>query len=430
MKLIVQKYGGSCLATPEKVKAVAQQVAQLYHQGHSLIVVVSAMGKTTDHLVDLAYQVSSQPNRRELDMLLTTGERISMSLLSMALVDLGCSAISFTGSQAGVLTTHSHSNARIVNIKPIRLEEELAQHKIIVLAGFQGVDPIKKEITTLGRGGSDTTAVAMAAHFKAQSCEVLKEVDGICSADPHLFALSEMAHNHPTSKPQQPPTTPIKPYSQLDYLSVCEMCFWGAKILHYRSIELAYKLKVPLFVGRANQPTTGTLITDFHATSSSPEPQHTQEVPMFEQTEVLSVNSHSDVRHLKINTTDMGQALKILADHLQQNHLPWPIILASTTDQNHCRFMVTGDPENLKALFNSLQNSTLISDLGLSLASITLTCFGAVGSELPAQAVQQLTKLEIPVHKILQSSVSLTLFVPPSDREKAIQALTQTLIQP
>ena len=146
------------------------------------------MGKTTDELVKMAYQVSPHPNRRELDMLLTTGERISMSLMSMALSDLGVPAISFTGSQAGVMTDESHSSARILDVRPIRVREELDRGRIVVLAGFQGVNPVTKEITTLGRGGSDTTAVAMAAALKAECCEIIKEVDGVCSADPRIVA--------------------------------------------------------------------------------------------------------------------------------------------------------------------------------------------------------------------------------------------------
>ena len=184
--IIVQKYGGACLETPAKIRAVASSLADLHSRGHRVVAIVSAMGKTTDELVKMAYQVSPHPNRRELDMLLTTGERISMSLMSMALSDLGVPAISFTGSQAGVMTDESHSSARILDVRPIRVREELDRGRIVVLAGFQGVNPVTKEITTLGRGGSDTTAVAMAAVLKAECCEIIKEVDGVCSADPRI----------------------------------------------------------------------------------------------------------------------------------------------------------------------------------------------------------------------------------------------------
>src|SRR5258708_1776997 len=189
--VIVQKYGGACLETPAKIRAVARSLATLHGRGNRVVVIVSAMGKTTDELVRVAYQVSPQPNRRELDMLLTTGERISMSLMSMALSDLGVPAISFTGSQAGVMTDEAHSSARIVDVRPVRVREELDRGRIVVLAGFQGVNPVTREITTLGRGGSDTTAVPMAAGLKASCCEIIKEVDGVCSADPHIVANSK-----------------------------------------------------------------------------------------------------------------------------------------------------------------------------------------------------------------------------------------------
>src|SRR5689334_5429208 len=227
--IIVQKYGGACLETPAKVRAVASDLADLHRRGKRVVVVVSAMGKTTDQLIEMAYQVSPRPNRRELDMLLTTGERISMSLMSMALSDLGVPAISFTGSQAGVMTDASHSAARIVDVRPIRVREELDRGRIVVLAGFQGVNPLTREITTLGRGGSDTTAVAMAAALRAERCEIIKEVDGICSADPAIV----------------PDARPLR---HVDFASLSEMCFWGAKILHFRSVELAQSQDVPLVI--------------------------------------------------------------------------------------------------------------------------------------------------------------------------------------
>src|SRR5215510_12991351 len=225
--IIVQKYGGVCLETPAKIRTVASSLADLHRRGHRVVAIVSAMGKTTDQLIEMAYQVSPQPNRRELDMLLTTGERISMSLMSMALSDLGVPAISFTGSQAGVMTDQSHSSARILDVRPIRVREELDRGRVVVLAGFQGVNPTTREITTLGRGGSDTTAVAMAAALKAERCEIIKEVDGICSADPRIVRDARSIR-------------------RLDFASLSEMCFWGAKVLHFRSVELAQNQDVPL----------------------------------------------------------------------------------------------------------------------------------------------------------------------------------------
>jgi aspartate kinase len=183
--IIVQKYGGSSVADVEKIRKVARRVKDTRDSGHRVVVVVSAMGDTTDELLTLAKQVSPDPPRRELDMLLTCGERISMALLSMALHELGVPAISFTGSQSGIITNDAHSQARIVEVRPYRIQDELALGKVVIVAGYQGVS-YKREVTTLGRGGSDTTAVALAAALNAEACEIYSDVDGIFSADPRV----------------------------------------------------------------------------------------------------------------------------------------------------------------------------------------------------------------------------------------------------
>jgi aspartate kinase len=239
-RILVRKFGGAGLATIDKVKEVALSLKKVHDGGHSVIAVVSAMGTTTDQLIQKAYEISSHPDRRELDMLISTGERVSMSLLTMALKDLGCDAISFTGSQAGVLTDGSHSSARILEVKPQRVEEAVHQGKIVVIAGFQGVDPVSKEITTLGRGGTDTTAVAFAAHFKAERCEIIKEVDGIFTADPKLFPQAQLIR-------------------EINYETLLHMCQWGAKALHSRSVEMARTLNTPIWVGSLNHFDKGTL---------------------------------------------------------------------------------------------------------------------------------------------------------------------------
>src|ERR1700743_1071812 len=264
---VVQKYGGVCLETPAKIRAGAHTLAQLHRRGHRGGAIVSAMGKTTDQLIQMAHQVSPSPNRRELDMLLTTGERISMSLMSMALSDLGVSAISFTGSQAGVMTDDSHSSARILDVRPVRVREELDRGRVVVLAGFQGVNAATREITTLGRGGRDTTAVAMAAALKAERCEIIKEVDGICSADPRIVPDA-------------------KPLRQVDFASLSEMCFLGAKVLHFRSVELAQSQNVPLVLKQWGSAAHGTQVM--------------KEVAGMENGRVLAVNSMARIEHVEI----------------------------------------------------------------------------------------------------------------------------------
>src|SRR6202163_5037027 len=236
--IIVQKYGGACLETPAKIRAVASSLADLHSRGHRVVAIVSAMGKTTDELVKMAYQVSPHPNRRELDMLLTTGERISMSLMSMALSDLGVPAISFTGSQAGVMTDESHSSARILDVRPIRVREELDRGRIVVLAGFQGVNPVTKEVTTLGRGGSDTTAVAMAAALGADWCEICSDVDGIYTTDPRVVRHAKRI--------------PILSYEETQELGES-----GAKVLNAQAVEFAKERGIAIYARSTASPLPG-----------------------------------------------------------------------------------------------------------------------------------------------------------------------------
>jgi aspartate kinase len=386
---IVQKYGGACLESPEKLRAVAKQLASLHAKGHRVVVIVSAMGKTTDGLVKLAYDVSANPNRRELDMLLSTGERVSMSLMSMALADLGVPAISFTGSQAGVMTDSSHSGARIVDVKPIRVKEELEKNRVVVLAGFQGVNPLTKEITTLGRGGSDTTAVAMAAALRADRCEIVKEVDGICSADPRLVENS-------------------KPLRHLDLACLGEMCFWGAKILHFRCVELARSQNVPLIIKMwGSDADSSTKITN--------------EVQNMEVGKVLSVNSHARIEHVEVDSASLNEGFDKLAAHLKANALSWPQILASAFDGSKTRMMLTADSESLDSLIRSLKDG-LRQHRG-TLSSVSLTCFGGVSTELPNKALQVLSAAGIKADKYVLTPHSITLIIPTESREAAAKAL-------
>ncbi|MFK4496540.1 aspartate kinase [Bradyrhizobium japonicum] len=387
---IVQKYGGVCLETPEKIRAVARSLADLHSRGHRVVAIVSAMGKTTDELIKAAYQVSPHPNRRELDMLLTTGERISMSLMSMALSDLGAPAISFTGSQAGVMTDESHSSARILDVRPARVLEELGRGRIVVLAGFQGVNPRTKEITTLGRGGSDTTAVAMAAALKAERCEIIKEVDGICSADPRIVANA-------------------KPLRRLDFASLSEICFWGAKVLHFRSVELAQSQNIPLYLRKWGNSEHSTRVM--------------KEVIGMETGKILAVNSMARIEHVEIASTNLSHGFEKFAQHLKQNGLSWPQVLASAFTAGKTRIMMTCESESLDTLLRTLEGSKDLRKERETLSSVSLTCFGGVSSDLPFQAIQILQSRGIVVEKYVLSPHSINLFVPVETREAAVTAL-------
>ena len=241
MALIVQKYGGTSVADPERMRNVARHIAATKAQDNQLVIVVSAMGKATDNLLDLARQVSSAPTGREMDMLLTTGERISMSLLCMALQDLGVDAMSFTGSQVGIITDTVHGRAKILEIKGDRVREALSEGKVAVVAGFQGVSTAK-EITTLGRGGSDTTAVALAAALKADACEIYTDVTGVFTADPRIV-------------PQ------ARKLKHLEFDEMLEMAGAGSKVLALRSVEFARNHNVPIHVRSSFTWEQGTWVT-------------------------------------------------------------------------------------------------------------------------------------------------------------------------
>ncbi len=243
MPIVVQKFGGSSLADAESIKRVAQRIAQTKKAGHDVVVAVSAMGDSTDDLVDLARDVSPVPPPRELDMLMTAGERISMALVAMAISDLGYSARSFTGSQAGVITDGVHGKAKIIDVTPGRITEALGKGHIVIVAGFQGVSQGTREITTLGRGGTDTTAVALAAALRAEVCEIYTDVDGVFTADPRIV---------PTARK----------IARISNEEMLELAASGSKVLHLRSVEYARRFDIPIHVRSSFSQNEGTIVTD------------------------------------------------------------------------------------------------------------------------------------------------------------------------
>jgi aspartate kinase len=238
MSIVVQKYGGSSVADVARIRTVAERVVRTKQQGHDVVVVVSAMGDTTDELLSLAKQVSPNPPRRELDMLLTAGERISMALLSMSIRELGGDAISFTGSQSGIITNDRHVDARIVEVRPFRVQDELARGKIVVVAGYQGVS-YRREVTSLGRGGSDTTAVAMAAALGAEYCEICSDVDGVYSADPRVVPAAQRI-------------------GTLSYEETQELAEAGAKVLNAQAVEFAKEKGIAIYARATASALPGT----------------------------------------------------------------------------------------------------------------------------------------------------------------------------
>ncbi|MBL7085135.1 MAG: aspartate kinase [Candidatus Omnitrophica bacterium] len=232
--IIVQKYGGSSVAEPKRILKVAKRIVSYRRKGYDLVIVVSALGDTTDELLKLAYKISRSPSEREIDMLISTGEQISVSLLAMAIHKLGYEAISFTGAQAGIITDSTYTRARIIRINSVKIRKQLAQKRIVIVAGFQGVD-LSREITTLGRGGSDLTAVALAKVLKAKSCEIYTDVEGIYTADPRIVRGARKLES-------------------ISYDEMLEMASLGAQVLQTRCVELAKRFNIPIIVRSSFTP--------------------------------------------------------------------------------------------------------------------------------------------------------------------------------
>lgn len=387
MQVRVYKFGGASLADIDKVKFVAEYLkSDKLSSPSAMIVVVSAMGKTTDEFIQLAQTVAPHPKRRELDMLLTSGERISMALLSLALNDRGVSAISLTGSQAGIITDSSHGNARIQDTRPVRLEQHLKNGDIVVLAGFQGVSEKEKEITTLGRGGSDTTAVAMAAHFKSSVCDFKKDVGGIYSADPKtISAAQHLPH--------------------LNHKHLMDMTFWGSKVLHYRAAELARNLNIPLRLSHFENPQQCSLVNG--------------EKVMIEEQKILSINSHKRVHRIFFAKTPTTLLIQKIFSHYKLKELPYPQLLAVQSTETHTCLLIVGEATDYSAM-GAKQSEDL--------ASITITCHNAVASDLLPRVLKCIEGHTI--YDILQDSANLTLISSTSDREEILRKLHSLIESP
>jgi len=297
MSVVVQKYGGSSVADVAKLRLVAERVMKTRALGHDVVVVVSAMGDTTDDLLALAKRVSANPDRRELDMLLTAGERISMALLSLAIRELGGEAVSFTGSQSGIITNDRHADARIIEVRPVRVQDELARGRIVVIAGYQGVS-YRREVTTLGRGGSDTTAVAMAAALGAEYCEICSDVDGVYTADPRVV----------------PGATRI---GTLSYEETQELAESGAKVLNAQAVEFAKEAGIAIYA----RATAGPLPGLDPSTDGTVVRKHAPRVPgtvagVASERDILVVDTEADILPLLDEHRVTGKQLHIAGGRL------------------------------------------------------------------------------------------------------------------
>jgi aspartate kinase len=396
LALIVQKYGGTSVKDAERIKAVAQRVIKAKEKGNQIVVVVSAPAGMTDDLIKLAHEISDSPPAREMDMLLATGEQRSIAVLAMALCAQGHSAISFTGPQAGILTTKKHTKARILDIDPKRIKAELEKGNIVIVAGFQGSTD-DDSITTLDRGGSDTSAVAIAAGIKADVCEIYTDVDGVYTADPRIV-----------EKPKKLDT--------ISHDEMLEMASSGAKVLHSRAVEFAEKYNVPLYVLSSFNENPGTLVT--------------KEVKSMEDVVIRGVTH--DKNQAKITVFGVpdkpGTAFKIF-NKIAEADINVDMIVQSIGKDDKATISFTVSKTDLKEAMKivdeirkELGSSEVLADEKVAKVSII-----GVGmrshSGVAARMFQSLAKENINIQMISTSEIKLSCIIDESDVERAVQAI-------
>jgi aspartate kinase len=394
--LIVQKFGGTSVGDIERIRNVAGRVIDEKKQGNDIVVVVSAMGKTTDGLVDLAYQASVKPSKREMDMILTTGEQITISLLAMALQELGYDAVSMTGWQAGIETESIHGNARITNINTDRINNNLSENRIVVVAGFQGMAQ-NGEITTLGRGGSDTTAVALAAALKAERCDIYTDVDGVYTSDPRYVKTA-------------------RKLASVAYDEMLELANLGAGVLHPRAVEFAKNYGVPLVVRSSMEKLEGTIIEE--------------EVSMETGLIVRGVAFEEEIIRMTVfglqnEITSLSSIFTTLAKH----HINVDIIIQSKTETDSINLSFSIKKEDLQEAIEVLQNNR--EELGFSaiehesgLSKVSIVGSGMISNPgVAAQMFEVLANNEIPIKMVSTSEIKVSAVVDEAQMLKAAEVL-------
>ena len=395
-KLIVQKYGGTSVGNAQKIMNVAKRVVSYKNKGYDVVVVVSALGDTTDELLELASKISKSPSERELDMLMSTGEQVSMALLAMAVQNLGKEAISFTGAQVGIRTDASHTKARIIDIDAKRIRDEIKKGKIVIVAGFQGVST-DQEITTLGRGGSDTTAVALAVALKADLCEIFTDVDGVYTADPRMVKNA-------------------RKLKRVSYEEMLEMASLGAQVLHARSVEVASKFNMPLHVRSSFSKKQGTLIT--------------KEVKAMEDMLVSGVTLNKN--EAKITMRDVpdkpGMAGRIFSK-IAKNNINIDMIIqnVSRTGATDLSFTVVASdlPKSLKVikdLAKEVKGGEVVYDKDI--AKVSAVGIGMRShSGVAARMFNALAAKKINIEMISTSEIKISCVVRKKKGEEAVKAL-------
>jgi aspartate kinase len=393
MTCIVQKYGGSSVADVDKLRQIVDLIADLKDQNFDIAVVVSAMGKTTDELVMMAREISPKPPRREMDMLLSTGERITMSLLCMALNERGLRAVSLTGSQAGIITNDRHNDAQVIEVRPFRVQDEMAKGKVVIIGGFQGVS-YKRDITTLGRGGSDTTAVALAAALDAERCEIYSDVDGVYSTDPSMAA--DARH-----------------LPELSYPVMQEMSMAGAKVLHSHAVQFAKEKNIAIYARSAFEPGSETVI---------------RRIAPGTLIGVQAVVSEKQVERIRLHGEDAQALFKQAAEFLESEQVPIKEVNVTgiTTAGKHSKASFVVSTRNIygwEQIKADLKNKigTRI-DFDTDLAALSLIGEGLNRNNLPLlDALDLLARNAIPVFGITTTSFRISLLVARGQVEKSVQ---------
>ncbi len=395
MSLFIQKYGGTSVGTLERIRSVAEHIAATYRQGHRLVVVVSAMGQQTDELLDMALALSPEPPQREVDMLLSVGERISMSLLAIALNDMKVPTVSFTGSQSGILTDDTHGNAKIQRILGDRIRKALDADKLVIVAGFQGMSAAGKEITTLGRGGSDLTAIALAHTLKADRCQIYKDVDGVCSADPRLVPAARVM-------------------SSMSWDSLSHLTWYGSGVVHNRGVHLAKKYQIPLEIRSSfNLETPGTLVGGSKTV---------------ERAVVHAITHRKDLSWIRLSGCEAEAISPVLSYLYTLGEHPL-FVQQQQSDQGLTMDLVLGAKfkDKLAAYLAKEIKSAQITERGHGLACITLVGDGFWQQpELLARMVKSLGRQ--PLLFDCKNAV-VNLLIPQENLEQGLRALHHDLIE-
>jgi aspartate kinase len=393
MTCIVQKYGGSSLADVDKLRKIARLIADIKNRDIDIAVVVSAMGKTTDDLVAMAREISPKPPRREMDMLLSTGERITMSLLCMALHERGLDALSLTGSQAGIITNDRHNDARVIEVRPFRVQDEMADGKVVIIGGFQGVS-YKRDITTLGRGGSDTTAVALAAALDAERCEIYSDVDGVYSADPSVVAGA-------------------RHLPEVTYPVMQEMSTAGAKVLHAHAVQFAKEKDIAIYARATFTPGQETVIRRLSPGTI---------------TGVQAVVSEKQVERIRLHGADTRALFKQAVDYLEKEQVPIKEVnvteIAADGKHSKASFVVSVQDifgwDQIKASLKDRIANGIEFDTGLAALSLIGEGLNRDNQTL-LQAVDLLAENGVPVSGVTTTSFRISLLVPRDQIEKSVQ---------